>query len=195
MPPPGFILGSAHWLYCCLFSLEIDTDDSVSVFPFLPPNVPSNPSLLLCISVASFFISCYCMHIFICIYICIVKYKLFSQYNATSVYVFWADRGTGQLACSSLVRTAHFGKFMAVLVLILWLVEPSCPLSSPVFTEPWVWESGLHSTALGLPVLFCGSVSVVKRSFLDEGRELLHLSVVPGKTCAGLENEWSYLLQ
>lgn len=155
--------------------------------PFPPSRRSLKPSLLLCVSVASFFISCHCMHICICIYICILKYKLFSQYNATSVYVFWADCGTGQVVCSSLVRTAHFDKFMAVLILILWLVEPSCPLFPSVH---WALGmrvlamspgAGLHSSTLGLPVLFCRSVSIVERSFLDEGWELLHLSVVQGQ--------------
>lgn len=79
---------------------------TASLFPFLLWDIPLNPSLLFCIFIASFSTGCHYMHVCICIYIYIRKYNLFSQCNATSMYIFRADHlAQGSLVCSSLVRT------------------------------------------------------------------------------------------
>lgn len=86
------------------------------------------------------YVSSFCLHCCSCMYMYLYIH-VYSQTEAVcsvnATYVFWADCGTGHLVCFSLVWTVHFGKFMAVLILILWLLEPSCPLSLPVFTGPW----------------------------------------------------------
>lgn len=100
--PSFFFFCFCHLSYFLKFQ-----DDNIAFLPLFSPSKPSHahPPLALK-SMASFFTSCYCIHSYICIFLYIPKYNLFSPYNVTCMRVFRTELLAldNRLVCSSLGR-------------------------------------------------------------------------------------------
>lgn len=69
--------------FCLFLGLCFNCNIPLLPLPPLSPRFPSNSWLL--------FISCYCMHISICINIYILRHNLLNLYNVTCMYMFRDD--------------------------------------------------------------------------------------------------------
>lgn len=83
--------------------------------PFLIP-LPDSFKFMI-----SFFINCYCMHVYICLYIHIAKQNLQSSHNATCMYIFRSDHLIldNLLVCSSLGKTTSPAPRIAQLPIVI----------------------------------------------------------------------------